>query len=31
MESLALPELDKLFREIIMQVEFSPDNYMKIL
>jgi len=31
MEGLTLPELDKLFREIIMQVEFSPDNYMKIL
>ena len=31
MEGLALPELDKLFREIITQVEYSPENYMKIL
>ena len=31
MEGIALPELDKLFREIIMNVEYSPDNYMKIL
>ena len=31
MDGLALPELDKLFREIIMQVEYSPENYMKIL
>ena len=31
MEGLALPDLDKLFREIITQVEYSPENYMKIL
>ena len=31
MEGLALPELDKLFREIITSVEYSPANYMKIL
>ena len=31
MEGLALPEWDKLFREIITSVEYSPANYMKIL
>jgi len=30
-EGLALPDLDKLFREIISQVEFNPENYRKIL
>ena len=28
---LPLPELDKLFREIITELEFSPTNYTKIL
>jgi hypothetical protein len=30
-DGLALPEVDKLFREIIAQVEYSPDNYAKLL
>jgi hypothetical protein len=31
LEGLPLPELDKLFREIITDLEFSPTNYTKIL
>lgn len=31
MDGLAFADLDKLFREIISQVEYSPENYMKIL
>lgn len=30
-DGLALPDLDKIFREIITDLEFSPANYVKIL